>query len=67
LHNVYLGSLTADLSTLGARETARTPLEWAIYGAGFVGTVVAVVYFNRLARRALARYRVEAEANGLQE
>lgn len=67
LHNVYLGSLTADLSTLGARESARTPLEWAIYGAGFVGTIVAVVFFNRLARRALARYRVEAEANGSQE
>lgn len=67
LHNVYLGSLTADLSTLGARESARTPLEWAIYGAGFVGTVVAVVFFNRLARRALARYRLEAEADGLQE
>ncbi|WP_286220511.1 TVP38/TMEM64 family protein [Marinobacter apostichopi] len=67
LHNVYLGSLTADLSTLGARETARTPLEWGIYGAGFVGTVAAVVFFNRLARRALARYRVEAQATDLRE
>ena len=62
LHNVYLGSLTADLSTLSARESVRTPLEWGIYGAGFVGTVAAVVFFNRLARRALARYRVEAHA-----
>lgn len=63
LHNVYLGSLAADLSTLGARESARTPLEWSIYGAGFVGTVVAVVVFNRLARRALERYRLEAHAS----
>lgn len=62
LHNVYLGSLAADLSTLGTRESARTPLEWAIYGAGFVGTVLAVVFLNRLARRALARYRVETES-----
>ncbi|KMQ75853.1 TVP38/TMEM64 family protein [Marinobacter subterrani] len=61
LHNVYLGSLAADLSTMGARESGRTPLEWAIYGAGFVGSVIAVVFLNRLARRALARYRVETE------
>ena len=61
LHNVYLGSLAADLSTLGVRETGRTPLEWTIYGAGFVGTVLAVVFLNRLARRALARYKVETE------
>jgi uncharacterized membrane protein YdjX (TVP38/TMEM64 family) len=61
LHNVYLGSLAADLSTLGVRETGRSPLEWAIYGAGFVGTVLAVVFLNRLARRALARYKVETE------
>ena len=58
---MYLGSLAADLSTLGVRETSRTPLEWAIYGAGFVGTVLAVVFLNRLARRALARYKVETE------
>lgn len=61
LHNVYLGSLAADLSTLGVRESGRTPLEWTIYGAGFVGTVLAVVFLNRLARRALARYKVETE------
>lgn len=56
LHNVYLGSLAADLSTLGVRETDRTPLEWSIYGAGFVATVVAVFYLNTLARRALRKY-----------
>lgn len=61
LHNVYLGSLAADLSTLGAREGGRTPFEWAIYGAGFLGTVLAVVFLNRLARRALASYRMETE------
>jgi uncharacterized membrane protein YdjX (TVP38/TMEM64 family) len=56
IHNVYLGSIAADLSTLGARNLERSPLQWAVYGAGFVATVVAVVYLNRLARRALARY-----------
>ncbi|MDZ7581671.1 MAG: TVP38/TMEM64 family protein [Deltaproteobacteria bacterium] len=57
IHNVYLGSIAADLTTLGARSLGRTPLEWTLYGAGFVATVVAVVYLSRLARRALARYR----------
>jgi uncharacterized membrane protein YdjX (TVP38/TMEM64 family) len=56
VHNVYLGSLAADLTTLGSRNMGRTPLQWALYGAGFIATVVAVVYLNRLARRALKRY-----------
>ena len=56
VHNVYLGSIVADLSTLGGRDPGRSPLEWTLYGAGFVATVVAVVYLNRLAHRALARY-----------
>jgi len=56
INNVYLGSIAADLSTLGQRNLERTPLEWALYGAGFVAIVIAVIYLNRLARRALARY-----------
>lgn len=59
LHNVYLGSIAADLTVLGVRETSRSPLEWAIYGAGFAGTVLAVIYLNILARRALAKYTDE--------
>jgi hypothetical protein len=53
---VYLGSIAADLTTLGARNADRTPLEWTLYGAGFVAAVVAVVILSRLARRALGRY-----------
>jgi len=56
LHNVYLGSLAAELAVLGVRETPRSPMEWAIYGTGFVATVIAVFYLNRLARRILGRY-----------
>lgn len=56
IYSAYLGSIAADLSTLGARSAERTPLEWALYGAGFVAAVIAVVTVNRLARRALARY-----------
>jgi uncharacterized membrane protein YdjX (TVP38/TMEM64 family) len=56
LHNVYLGSLAADITTVAVRESSRSPLEWSIYGIGFVGTVIAVLYLNKLARRTLARY-----------
>lgn len=56
IHNVYLGSLAANIAGLGEREIGRSPLEWALYGAGFVAAVIAVIYFNRIARRALARY-----------
>lgn len=62
VHNVYLGSIAADLATLGERQLGRTPLEWVLYGLGFVATVFAVIYFNRLARRALARYTHEEES-----
>ncbi len=57
IHSVYLGSLAADISTLGIRHTGRSTLEWTIYGIGFVVTVVVIIYLNRLARRALNRYR----------
>lgn len=56
VHNVYLGSIAADITTLGVRNLDRTPLEWTLYGVGFIATVVAVIYLNRLARRALSRY-----------
>jgi uncharacterized membrane protein YdjX (TVP38/TMEM64 family) len=56
INNVYLGSIAADITTLGERDLGRSPLEWTVYGAGFVASVIAVIYFNRLARRALERY-----------
>lgn len=59
LHNVYLGSIAADIATLGTRNSERTPLEWGLYGAGFFVAVGVVIYLNRLARRALARYTEE--------
>jgi uncharacterized membrane protein YdjX (TVP38/TMEM64 family) len=64
LHNVYLGSIAADVSTLGERSLGRTPLEWVFYGAGFIATVIAVVYVARHARRALDRY---AETGAIRE
>lgn len=62
VHNVYLGAVAASLATLGERDLGRSPVEWALYGAGFVVTVAAVLYLNRLARRALARYTHDSNA-----
>lgn len=63
LHNVYLGSIAASLVAIDERGFGRSPVEWAVYGCGFIASIVAVVYLNRLARRGLARYDGElAEA-----
>lgn len=56
IHNVYLGSIAVDISALAAGDLERSPLGWFVYGAGFVATVTAVLYFNYLARRALRNY-----------
>ena len=56
INSVYLGSIAADITTLADRGLDRSALEWTVYGAGFVASVIAVIYLNRLARRALARY-----------
>ncbi len=62
LHNVYLGSLAADLS--GTSEgIGRSPLQWAFYGLGAIATLVALIYFNSLARKALARHTAEQPAD----
>lgn len=59
VHNVYLGSIAADIATLGERNVGRTPLEWTLYGIGFLAAIGVVIYLNRLARRALARFTEE--------
>lgn len=61
VHNVYLGSIAADVTTLGLRNTERTGFEWILYGGGFVVTVIIVLYLNRLARRALGQYTESAD------
>lgn len=52
VHNVYVGALAADLSGIGLREE-RSPIEWALYVAGFVATVITIAYLSRVARRGL--------------
>ncbi|UHQ55599.1 TVP38/TMEM64 family protein [Microbulbifer sp. YPW16] len=60
VHNVYVGSIASDLATLGAMESERTPVEWTLYGIGFVLAVVALIGITRIARRALAQ-KIERE------
>jgi len=60
INNVYIGSLAADLATLGSRSSSRSQAEWAMYGIGLIITIAAVVYITRLARRALDDYGLEA-------
>jgi uncharacterized membrane protein YdjX (TVP38/TMEM64 family) len=55
LHNVYLGSLAADLASLSAGTLQRTPWQWAIYGIGFAAIVVALIFVSRHARATLAQ------------
>ncbi len=52
---VYVGSLAADLATLGAGGRTRTPAEWAFYAVGLVATIAVALYVTRLARNALEK------------
>ncbi|MFA0812595.1 TVP38/TMEM64 family protein [Microbulbifer epialgicus] len=54
LHNVYVGSIAADLTSLGKVEE-RTTIQWALYITGFVLAVIALIGLTRMARRALKR------------
>jgi uncharacterized membrane protein YdjX (TVP38/TMEM64 family) len=56
VHNVYLGSIAADLAMLGQRQTERTHLEWALYGIGFAVAMFSVLYLGVWAKRVLSTY-----------
>ena len=60
VNNVYLGSIASDLATMGAMDTERTPVQWALYGMGFVLAVIALIGLTRMARRALAQ-KIDSE------
>ncbi|USD19824.1 TVP38/TMEM64 family protein [Microbulbifer variabilis] len=54
LNNVYVGSIAADLTSLGEVEE-RTTVQWALYIMGFVLAVLALIGLTRMARRALKK------------
>ncbi|MFN0315484.1 MAG: TVP38/TMEM64 family protein [Burkholderiales bacterium] len=56
VHNVYLGAIASDIATLGARHGDRTPLQWSLYGMGFLLALGALIALGRIAHRTLARY-----------
>ena len=62
INNVYIGSLAADLATLGSRGHAKSPAQWIVYGLGFVATVLLVVHLGRLARKTLEGYTSRRES-----
>ncbi len=63
----YIGSLAADLATLGAEGRARTPAEWGLTIAGFIATVAVTVLVTRIARRALRRRIPQSEESKEEE
>jgi len=63
LHNVYLGSIAGDLTSLISGQSERSGAEWLVYGLGFLATVAVILYFNRIARKALARYTETEETS----
>lgn len=62
LHNVYLGAIAAELSLLGVQDTQRTPLQWILYGGGFVATIITVFYLSRIAQRSMAQYTTQTDS-----
>jgi len=48
---VWLGSL----ARAGAEPQERTPVQWALYGAGLAATIAVTILITRMARKALAK------------
>jgi uncharacterized membrane protein YdjX (TVP38/TMEM64 family) len=61
VNNVYIGSLAADLATLGLCNPSRTGIEWALHGIGFIIAAGSFVWITRIARKALADYYREGK------
>jgi len=61
LFNVYLGSIAADMVSLSDATRLRTPLQWTAVGAGFIVSVIAIVYLIKFAQKTLAEYDNESE------
>lgn len=58
IFNVYVGSITSDLSTLGATST-RTDIQWIIYISGLVVAIITVIYLSHRARKVLKKHLAE--------
>ncbi len=56
--NVYMGSLAADLTTIGLSRTQITPFQWLIYALGLIVTIITITYITIHARKALNKYLI---------
>ncbi|MCK5923421.1 MAG: TVP38/TMEM64 family protein, partial [Methylococcales bacterium] len=61
IFNVYLGSIAADLVSLGDAAIPRSPFQWFMYVAGFSVSIAALLYLTRLSQRILAEYEAEVD------
>jgi uncharacterized membrane protein YdjX (TVP38/TMEM64 family) len=53
---VYVGSVAGEAILQGkATQHTRTPMEWTLYGLGFVATLAVTILVTRIARTALNR------------
>ncbi len=52
---VYLGSISADIATLGRSPNLFTPAHWVNYGVGLVAAIITILVITHRARRALER------------
>jgi uncharacterized membrane protein YdjX (TVP38/TMEM64 family) len=50
---VYLGSLSKDLTSLGAGTASKSPLEWGLLIVGLMATVAVTIYVTKIAQKAL--------------
>jgi len=51
----YMGSLAADVASLGLEGRTRTPAEWGLTLVGFLATLGVTLYITRIARQALQK------------
>ena len=57
---VYVGSMAADLATLGTPEAVvRSPFEWGVYSVGFVVAAVTGIYLAWRAKAVLDKHQTE--------
>lgn len=61
IFNVYLGSIAADLVSLGDAGSLRSPFQWFVYAVGFSVSIAALLYLIKLSQRILAEYEAEAD------
>lgn len=61
-HNAYLGSLAADLVTVGQGSVTRSPLQWLFWCLGLFVTMYFIWFLYRLANKNLAQLSADEDS-----